>query len=133
VGPRRSNDPLANLMDRIDDNRGGESSPSKPFKVDRGQLGRKLGKHTQDFGLDPSDATHRTQIVDLIDGIGRYSERSVPGTFRGQGPGGARGPVEFRIKGRNVVVTIPGGEFVTILNDGIKNLSVVEATKDARS
>lgn len=102
----------------------------KTFEIDSRQLGKKLGKHTGDFGLDPSDAAHRSRIYDLINDIGRNPERSVPGTFRGQGPGGARGPVEFRIKGCDVVVTTPDGEFVTILKDGINNPSVVEAIKN---
>lgn len=103
----------------------------KLFEMDSSQLGKKLGAHVEDFGLDPSNPTHRAQVIDLINDIGRYPERSVPGTFRGQGPGGARGPVEFRIQGNDVVVTTPGGTFVSILKGGISNPSVLEALKNA--
>jgi len=103
----------------------------KTFEVDSKQFGKKVGDHAKDFGLDPSDPTARAQIGDLIKDIGQNPQRSVPGTFRGQGPGGARGPVDFRIKGNDVVVTTPDGKFVTILKDGINNPSVVEALKNA--
>lgn len=37
------------------------------------------------------------------------------------------GAVQFRIKGNNVVVTKPNGEFVTILKNGVNNTSVRHA------
>ena len=43
------------------------------------------------------------------------------GQFSGQGPGGAKGAVLFFRMGRDVLVTSPTGEFVTMLENGIEN------------
>ena len=55
------------------------------------------------------------------------------GTFNGQGirqgANHARGSVLFRIKGNNVVVTSPEGEFITILKNGLTNPSVKEGIR----
>ena len=51
------------------------------------------------------------------------------GTFRGQGPSGSRGPVQFRITGNDVVVTTPSGDFVTVLKDGVINNPSVKAAE----
>lgn len=69
-------------------------------------------------------------MLDRINDIGNHPEKVIPGTFAGQGANGARGDVFFRIKGNDVVVTKPNGEFVTILKDGaIQNPSVLSALK----
>lgn len=66
-------------------------------------------------------------MSDLIDKITSTADCVVPGTFRGQGPGGSRGPVDFYVKGADVVVG-KGKEFVTILKDGaLNNTSVRRA------
>jgi len=85
------------------------------------QLGRKIGKHAVDFGLDPANAAHRAQLRRLIEEISTSAERVVEGTFRGQGA------VKFFIKGEDVVVTTPTDDFVTILKGGAHNPSVRRA------
>ena|GEM_PF-6753480 len=99
------------------------------FHVDESQLGRKLGKHVWDFGLNPSNSLDRQRVVDLIYSIGQHPDKAIPGRFRGQGLNGATGPVEFRIKGNDVVVTTPCGNFVTIMKDGTENIYVQEALR----
>jgi filamentous hemagglutinin len=84
-----------------------------------------LGNHVRDFGGDPTDASDRAAVIDKIQDIGNNPERVVNGTFMGQGAGGTRGPVQFRIKGNDVVVTKPDGSFVTILKDGVLHNSSV--------
>lgn len=64
--------------------------------------------------------------------IGSNPEKVISGDFAGQGANGARGPVHFRIKGNDVVVTKPNGEFVTILKNGITNTSVKTALKGVK-
>jgi len=90
------------------------------FKVESTkQLGKKLGKHVEDFGGNPGDAADRKMVFDRIQDIGNNPEKVIPGSFSGQGAGGVIGDVFFRIKGNDVVVTKPDGSFVTILKDGV--------------
>ncbi|SUC88480.1 hemagglutinin [Pseudomonas aeruginosa] len=99
------------------------------FKVDSGQLGKKLGKHVEDFGGSAKNPADRQMVLDKIQDIGNNPEKVIPGKFAGQGSGGTRGDVFFRIKGDDVVVTKPDGTFVTIMKDGINNTSVKNALK----
>ncbi|MFF7707570.1 hemagglutinin repeat-containing protein [Pseudomonas sp. NPDC007930] len=100
------------------------------FKVDSKQLGKKLGKHVEDFGGNAASPADRKMVLDKIHDVASNPEKVVPGTFAGQGENGARGDVFFRIKGNDVVVTKPDGTFVTILKDGaIQNPSVQSALK----
>jgi filamentous hemagglutinin len=102
----------------------------KNFNLDERRLGKKLGTHSKDFGLNPANPADRARMIDMINEIGGNPERSIRGSFRGQGLGGTRGPVEFRLKGNDVVVTTPDGNFVTILKDGINNPSVIDTLKN---
>ena len=90
-------------------------------KISERQLGRKIGKHAADFGLDPANPAHRAQLRRLITEIITAPERVVAGTFRGQGA------VKFFIKGEDVVVTTPIEDFVTILKGGVHNPAVQRA------
>lgn len=104
------------------------AKPIKAITITSKQLGKKLGKHVQDFGGDPSSASDRTKVVDRINDIANNPDKVVKGTFSGQGPNGTRGDVNFRIQGDDVVVTTPKNEFVTILKDGVnQNTSVKKA------
>lgn len=85
------------------------------------QLGRKIGRHAADFGLDPANPAHRAQLRHLIEEVTTSPDRVVDGTFRGQGA------VKCFIKGKDVVVTTPTDDFVTILQGGINNPSVRRA------
>lgn len=48
------------------------------------------------------------------------------------GAGRARGAVQFFIKGKDVVVNTPKGEFVTILKNGINSKSVQNALEASK-
>ncbi|WP_259640335.1 hemagglutinin repeat-containing protein [Pseudomonas syringae] len=110
---------------------GGEAKGAgAAFKVDSNQLGKKLGKHVEDFGGNAANPADRKMVLDKIHDIGSNPEKIIPGTFAGQGANGARGDVFFRVKGNDVVVTKPDGTFVTILKDGVtQNSSVQSALK----
>ena len=99
----------------------------KPLKNDiivtDKQFGKKIGKHAPDFGLDPSKAEDRRKMARIIDDIVLNCSEKVSGNWRGQ-----LLPVDFFIKGEDVVVVKKNGEFVTILKGGIHNARV----KDAR-
>lgn len=98
------------------------------------QLGKKIGKHCEDFSLDPSDPKSRQQVIDRIQDILQKPEKKIQGKFRGQGKRGntnrgEKGDVWFYIKGNDVVVVDKDDKnFVTILKDGaVNNGSVKEA------
>ncbi len=109
-----------------DEPENGGGTPT-PVRIDDKQFGRKLGRHFREWGLDPQNPYHRITMRTKVENIGNNPDKIVSGTFAGQGPGGARGPVQFRIRGADVVVTKPDGEFVTILKNGISNPSVRSA------
>ena len=102
------------------------------FSINEKQLGKKLGKHVQDFGGSPSNAADRQFVIDRINNIASKPDVVVAGTFKGQGVGGARGPVKFYVKGSDVVVTKLNGDFITVLKDGINNTSVMNALKGSQ-
>lgn len=91
------------------------------LKITEKQFGKKLAKHFKEFGLDPSNPSHRTVFRDMINDIANNADKVVEGSFRGQSG------VKFFIKGKNVVVSKLDNEFVTILKDGISNPSVQRA------
>jgi uncharacterized protein RhaS with RHS repeats len=95
------------------------------------QFGKKAGKHMKDFGLDVTKEADRIKFQQIIDEI-KKSGKPVPGKFPGQGVFGKVGDVVFHIKGSDVVVTKPNGEFVTVLKDGVNN-SFVKSAFDAFS
>ncbi len=99
----------------------------KERKISERQLGRKIGKHAADFGLNPANPAHRTQLRRLIVEITTTPERVVEGTFRGQGA------VKFFVKGEDVVVTTPTEDFVTILKGGVGNPAVQRALQHEAS
>ncbi|OWF75718.1 hypothetical protein B4900_20535 [Yersinia rohdei] len=102
------------------------SGAGAEFTIDSAQLGKKLGKHVEDFGGNASNAADRKMVLDKINDIGNNAEKIIPGTFSGQGANGLRGDVFFRIKGNDVVVTKPDGTFVTVLKDGVTNNTSVK-------
>jgi RHS repeat-associated protein len=95
------------------------------FSISQEQLGKKIGRHIREWGLDPS--VDQDRFVSIINDIVREADQMVLGDFMGQGPGGSRGPALFFIKGNDVVITDLNGKFVTIMKDGINNTSVKTA------
>lgn len=103
---------------------------SAKFSVTNAQVGKKLGKHVEDFGGNASNAADRERVLNIINDIGSNPDKVVAG--QGAGAGASRGDVFFRIKGNDVVVTKPDGSFITILKDGVlNNTSVKNALKRA--
>jgi filamentous hemagglutinin len=104
-----------------------------PLQIDPVQFGAKVGRHMAEFGRDPKSASDRQWLTNHIHEIFNHPDEIRDGTFSGQGnvlPSGshARGAVWFYAKGQDVVVTDKLGNFVTILKDGIANLSFLSAT-----
>ena len=89
------------------------------LSIDSGQFGKKVGKHAQDFGLDPGDAAARAWVRQRIETIHRSAEEVRQGPWNPKG-GGANDHYFFR-EGSDVLVTDAAGEFVTILPGGQQN------------
>jgi len=101
------------------------------LNIDPKQFGGKIGKHAQDFGLDPSDADDRERMADIINDIVDNYDEIRHGTWPGQGeelPDGRHSPgeVDFYIKGNDVVI-VNNGKFVSILKDGTSNAKIIRA------
>ncbi|CAN5278875.1 hypothetical protein BH09ACT1_BH09ACT1_26110 [soil metagenome] len=85
------------------------------MKIDTTQFGHKVGKHAEDFEMDPKDPTARANILALV-----HSIRSTPDEIRVGRFHTDSGFVFYR-KGDDIIITKPSGEFVTIMKDGSKN------------
>lgn len=101
--------------------------------IDDAQLGKKIRRHAADYGLSPGGTDDRERLADIIRDIVANRDTIVRGEWRGQGkilPDGRRedGPVDFIIKGEDVVVAKEGA-FVTILKGGVTNARVKRARK----
>lgn len=88
------------------------------------QFGKKVGKHAQDYGLDPSKAEDREKFQGIINDIMANADETRIGFWRGQ-----KEDVLFHIKGEDVVITDQNNEFITLMKGGANNVRV----KDARN
>lgn len=86
------------------------------------QYGKKIGKHAQDYGLDPSNAEDRDQMIKIINDIVDNYETVKIGAWRGQ-----TDEVVFYIKGDDVVICKQDNEFVTVMKGGANNARVKNA------
>lgn len=89
------------------------------LRIPDAQFGRKIGKHAQDYGLDPSDPAARALLRERIEQIHGQAEEIRQGPWNPSG-GGSPAHLFFR-QGEDVVVTGPDGTFVTILRGGAGN------------
>ena len=98
------------------------------FSLADNQFGHKVGRHATEHGFDMKTSSGRESFKKFIYEIAKRPDELRVGTFNGQGTrqgaNHARGSVLFRIKGNNVVVTSPEGEFITILKNGLTSPSV---------
>jgi filamentous hemagglutinin len=92
------------------------------------QFSKKLNRRANELGLDVSSAKDRFKFRSRIQRAFDNAEEVRSGTFRGQGPGGAEGPVNFFRRGEDVVVTTPDGDFVTFLPGGASNKRFLAGT-----
>ena len=97
---------------------------SSIIKVSDKQFGKKIGKHTKEYGLNPKSSKDRQIMRHTILDIVENASEVRSGEWRGQA-----GEILFYIKGKDVVVAKESGEFVTILKGGIDNARVKNARK----
>lgn len=110
---------------------------NKGLTISKKQQGKKIGKHAEDFGLNPGEENSREKLKAIITDIHDNYDKKVSGAWRGQGNHKSDGKnhkdgiVDFYIKGNDVVVCSKSNEFITILKDGkIKNTRVKNALKN---
>lgn len=94
------------------------------IKITDAQFGKKIGKHTSDYGMNPAVADDRGKMKTIITDIVNNAEERFYGEWRGQ-----EYPVLFHVKGDDVVIESSSGEFVTILKGGTTNVRVENARK----
>ena len=87
------------------------------------QFGKKMRTHAKDFGLNPKSAGDRQKMIGIINEIVDSPDEIRVGLWRDQ-----PGKVHMYIKDGDVVLA-NGGEFVTILKDGIFNSRVMQAER----
>lgn len=87
------------------------------------QIGKKMGKHVSDFGMDPSIKEHRDKFIEVTrDTVYNYDKRiTLPG-WRGQ-----KGTVIAFIKGDTVVITSMSFDYITTMKGGVDNKRVKNA------
>ena len=105
---------------------------TESIRINDAQFGKKIGKHAQDYGLNPRDPAARTFLRGRINDIHNKPTEIRQGVFRGQGellPSGkhATGQVRFYIQGNEIVVTDLRGNFVSIMRGGVNNPYVKNA------
>lgn len=96
-------------LGKIGGGKGVAKAPKSNIIKEDKQFGKKIGKHTKEYGLDPSKQADRDKMSKIIDNIIVNKDEVVKGNWRSQ-----EGLVDFYIKGSNVVV-VNKGKFVTIL------------------
>lgn len=88
------------------------------------QFGKKIGKHTKEYGLNPQSSKDRKWMRHMILNIVENANDIRKGNWRGQDQ-----EVLFYIKQNDVVVAKENGEFITILKDGVGNERIKNARK----
>lgn len=86
------------------------------------QFGKKVGRHAEDYGLDPGSVIDRTKLKTIIAGIVSDYDQVRGGDWRGQDD-----DVLFFVKGYDVVIVNKNGKFVSILKGGVTNARVKNA------
>lgn len=56
---------------------------SARFSVTKAQVGKKLGKHVEDFGGNASNAADRKRVLNIINDTGSNPDKIVAGKFAG--------------------------------------------------
>ena len=91
----------------------------------KGNFGKKVNDHKDDWGIDPSSAADRQRFLEITCRIIDEADEVFPGEFRGQPDG-----VVFYLLGTDVVMTKPDGTYITTMKDAAINNRRV---KDARA
>ncbi|MFT2018343.1 hypothetical protein ACMA1D_21260 [Streptomyces sp. 796.1] len=102
-------------------------TPETPsLTINEKQFGKKWGRHAQDYGLDPSDASARTWFRTHLANVRNEPDEIRRGPYNPQGGGGE--DYFFYRQGKDLVITKPTGEFVTMFPQDRPNQWLTGAT-----
>lgn len=82
------------------------------FSIDEGQFGKKWGKHAQDYGLNPGDASARQSFRGKIAEVRGSHDEVRQGPWNPKNGGG--NDYFFYRRGNDLLVTKGDGQFVTM-------------------
>ncbi|MFD0067395.1 RHS repeat-associated core domain-containing protein [Streptomyces sp. NPDC056690] len=82
------------------------------ISIDEGQFGKKWGKHAQDYGLNPGDASARQGFRDKIAEVRGSHDEVRQGAWNPKNGGGS--DYFFYRRGNDLLVTKSDGQFVTM-------------------
>lgn len=80
------------------------------------RVGKKLGSHAGDWGLDPGDSADRKELLSIIKGIIDEADKVDFGVWRGQ-----VGPCLFYVKGDDLVLLDGNARFASVMKGGGNN------------
>ncbi|MFE6647127.1 hypothetical protein ACFVJS_11230, partial [Nocardioides sp. NPDC057772] len=106
---------------------GGSHLIAPPVSVSKAQFGSKWGKHgAEDYGFSPGDANARAWYMQRIREVNQAPDIVKRGPYNPNGGGGDN--YFFFLKGEDLVITKPDGEFVSMFpgkeNAWFKNAEV---------
>lgn len=105
-----SSQPVDEIIRRL------ESGPSSAVLFSDGQMGKKFGKHCGDWGLDPSSADGRLELLRVTADIIDYADEVTAGEWRGR-----HNPCLFYRRGEDIVIVDADKAFVTVMKGGANN------------
>ncbi len=96
-----------------------------PMHISEKQMGKKAGKHMEEWGLSPSSEEDRKKFIDITRDIWENADevRRVQWLFDKE-TGKRTVEVNAYIKGNDVVLVSDDGEYITTIKDGINNARV---------
>lgn len=96
-----------------------------PMHISEKQMGKKAGKHMEEWGLSPSSEEDRKKFIDITRDIQENADevRRVQWLFDKE-TGKRTVEVNAYIKGNDVVLVSDDGEYITTIKDGINNARV---------
>ncbi|WP_067648448.1 hypothetical protein [Nocardia harenae] len=106
--------PVADLEDGNSGDSAGatdEGAKGPPMHIDKRQFGKKIGKHAEDFGLDPRDPSARIWLRQHFEEVRSSPDEVRSGPYYPDSGGG--NDYWFYRKGNDLLITKGDGEFVT--------------------
>lgn len=102
-----------------------------PMHISEKQMGKKAGKHMEEWGLSPSSEEDRKKFIDITRDIQENADevRRVQWLFDKE-TGKRTVEVNAYIKGNDVVLVSDDGEYITTIKDGINNARVKGGRKN---
>ena len=90
-----------------------------PLSIGSKQFGTKWGKHAADYDLDPASSSSRSWFMNRARGVHLNPDEVRRGAWNPAGGGGDN--YFFFRQGDDLLITQPGGEFVTMFPGGSNN------------